>query len=119
MPIIKLVINNELINKRNGIMSFDVRPVRQPMIQNSQSMKNDGGGGNLGYMRQGKKKKDEEENNNNIELLNSNDSLDSIQLCFEEDNEEQKNESSNFLNDIVKKIANTFNKKTNNPFQNT
>ncbi len=42
-------------------MSFDVNVLStKPVIKAAASMQNDGGGGNLGYMAQGRKKKEEE-----------------------------------------------------------
>lgn len=42
-------------------MSFDVSVLStKPVIKAAASMQNDGGGGNLGYMAQGRKKKEEE-----------------------------------------------------------
>ena len=42
-------------------MSFDLGPIKRPMIQESQNMQNNGGGGNLGYMAQGDGEESEEE----------------------------------------------------------
>ena len=44
-------------------MSFNFNgPSFRPMIQESQAMQNNGGGGNTGYFQRGKKKKDKEIN---------------------------------------------------------
>ena len=43
-------------------MDFNI-PSNRPMIQESQSMANNGGGGNLGYFQRGKKKKEDEPQN--------------------------------------------------------
>ncbi len=43
-------------------MSFNINgPQNKPMIQESQNMQNNGGGGNLGYFKRGKKKDEEKE----------------------------------------------------------
>lgn len=43
-------------------MSFDVNVLSsKPVIREAQSMQNDGGGGNLGYMSQGEKQKKQQE----------------------------------------------------------
>ncbi len=45
-------------------MSFNISgpvPSRKPVIREAQSMENNGGGGNLGYMKQEKKKEKEDE----------------------------------------------------------
>lgn len=44
-------------------MSFNINgPSNKPIIQETQNMKNNGGGGNLGYFKRGKKNDDENEN---------------------------------------------------------
>lgn len=44
-------------------MSFDVNVLSsKPVIKAAASMQNDGGGGNLGYMSQGRRKKEEQKN---------------------------------------------------------
>ena len=44
-------------------MSFDVNVLStKPVIKAAASMNNDGGGGNLGYMAQGRKKEEKERN---------------------------------------------------------
>lgn len=48
-------------------MSFDVNVLStKPMIRETASMQNDGGGGNLGYMEQGNQKKKERQTNESI-----------------------------------------------------
>ena len=45
-------------------MSFDVNVLStKPVIKPASSMQNDGGGGNLGYMFQGRNQKDDEQKN--------------------------------------------------------
>ncbi len=101
-------------------MSFDVGPIKQPLIQKSQQMLNDGGGGNLGYMQRGKKKKEEETSEEN--LLDK-DEVDILQLNSDEDSEfveEQGDFSpSKWLGNIVDKIAEKVVKKPDNPFHST
>jgi len=70
-------------------MSFDLGPVKRPMIQESQNMQNNGGGGNLGYMAQG----DEEETENtneeeNTHLLDKNDDVDVVDINIKEEEED-------------------------------
>lgn len=48
-------------------MSFDVNVLSsKPVIKAAASMQNDGGGGNLGYMSQGKREKEEKREEINI-----------------------------------------------------
>lgn len=44
-------------------MSFDVSVSAQPVIKPAAQMHNDGGGGNLGYMSQGRRQKKQDEKN--------------------------------------------------------
>lgn len=105
-------------------MSFDIRPInQQPMILGTQQMKNDGGGGNLGYMQQGKKKEKEEKEQE--EQLLAKDSTDSIELNFDDgiDDIEENNDSfsaKKWIENISSKISDKFSKKTknSNPFAN-
>lgn len=101
-------------------MSFDIGPIKQPMIQSSQRMQNDGGGGNLGYMSQGRKKKDEEEKEK--ELLSADES-DVLQLNIDDEISDFKEDEDNFsaskwIGSIAEKIAGKIHKKPSNPFQN-
>lgn len=101
-------------------MSFDVSPIKQPMILSSQRMQNDGGGGNLGYMNQGRKKKEKEKDTN--EMFSEKEDTDVIQLNID-DNTKDFNENeetfsaSKWFENVAGKIASKLNKKSNNPFQ--
>lgn len=107
-------------------MSFNLQPIRQPLIQGSQSMKNDGSSaGNLGYMQQGKKKKDEDSKDNEI---NTNylekDEPDILQLEFDDgtkkktvEKSEKKEPKKSWINNIIDKFSDKT-PKSNNPFEN-
>lgn len=102
-------------------MSFDLSPIKQPLIQSSQRMQNDGGGGNLGYMNQGRKKKNEKEDEKNS-LLNQDDA-DVIQLSVEDDLSFEIETDINFspkkwFGEVVDKISDKIVKKPSNPFKN-
>lgn len=105
-------------------MSFDIRPVnQQPMVLGTQQMKNDGGGGNLGYMQQGKKKEKQEKKQE--EQLLSQDSVDSIELNFDNsvDDFQEKDDAfsaKKWIENVSAKISDKLFKKANNsnPFAN-
>lgn len=104
-------------------MSFNLGPINQPMIQSAQAMQNNGGGGNLGYMHQGKKKKDEEngENENLLPKITDEDTPDILQLEFDDGTKKNNNSEEkqpNWLNGVVDKIAHKLVKKNSNPFKN-
>lgn len=105
-------------------MSFDIRPInQQPMVLGAQQMKNDGGGGNLGYMHQGKKKEKEEKEQE--EKLLAKDNTDSIELNFDDSVDDFKEKEDSFsakkwLENVSSKISNKLFKKSinSNPFAN-
>lgn len=69
-------------------MSFNLQgPREQPMIQNAQSMRNNGGGGNLGYFK-GRKNKNDKDKDKNKSLF-SKDEEDSFVLSNSEEVEEE------------------------------
>lgn len=96
-------------------MSFSFNgPSFRPMIQESQSMKNNGGGGNTGYFQRGKKKKGED-----IDIFGASEDRDEFVLS--EDENEVK-EPEGFLDKIVKKTRDVVQKvkdttENNNPFK--
>ena len=101
-------------------MSYDVNPIRQPLIQNSQRMQNDGGGGNLGYMQQGGKNKDKEEEQQ--QSLLEKDEQDILQLDsnsddFKEDEEEGTVDAKKWFISVVDKFKSKSAPKSQNPFK--
>lgn len=81
-------------------MSFGINgPSPKFGIQEAQNMRNNGGGGNLGYFQRGKKKKDKKEDKDEIDVFQS--SLDENDILMPD--EDTKNESfldkaSEFIN---------------------
>ena len=97
-------------------MSFDFKgPSYRPMIQESQHMKNNGGGGNLGYFQQGKKEKDKEEQADLFE--GSKDTFEPE--ITEEENQSGLDKLKGLLNNVVDKAKNAINNinKNENPFK--
>lgn len=86
-------------------MSFDVNVLSsKPIIKAAASMQNDGGGGNLGYMAQGRRKEEEKEKkylDNSIFLKQNEGDI----FGFEKDLEMPKEKSMvEKIVDFVKKI---------------
>lgn len=80
-------------------MSFDVNVLStKPVIKAASSMQNDGGGGNLGYMSQGRKQKKEEKKylDENIFMKPQGDDL------FSFDKEPEMPEEESVLKKVVK-----------------
>ncbi len=102
-------------------MSFDVGPIKQPLIQSSQRMQNDGGGGNLGYMQQGGKQKDKEEEKQQSLLEQDEEDILQLELNsadFEENKDETTIDAKKWFNSVVNKIASKVVPKNQNPFKN-
>lgn len=97
-------------------MSFDFKgPNFKPMIQETQQMKNNGGGGNLGYFKKGKK--DENQSQTETGDLFEGHEEDSFEHKLEIEEEEENYFSSikKWFNNLIKKIKKGFAHKTN-PF---
>ncbi|MBO6088545.1 hypothetical protein J6P92_09425 [bacterium] len=89
-------------------MSFDVNVLSsKPIIKAAASMQNDGGGGNLGYMSQGRKKQDEKEKNHFDESIFLNKSFDDT-FGFSKPLELPKEKS--FIEKIVEFVKNLLKK---------
>ena len=102
-------------------MSFSFNgPSFRPMIQESQSMFNDGGGGNTGYFQRGKKKKQEK----TIDVFAENNEPDSFTPTTDDENElsPQQEKNTDILNTIIEKTKKVVKKAqtnippSNNPF---
>lgn len=91
-------------------MSFEIggpSPSRKPVIREAQSMENNGGGGNLGYMQNRKKKKEKNEDEFETELqILEEDSFGN--KAFKNENEENEKKPS-FLDKIKGAIKKTDN----------
>ena len=96
-------------------MSFDLGPIKRPMIQESQNMQNNGGGGNLGYMAQGDGEESEEElyEEENLHLLEQSDDVDVVDIEIQDNAEDFDDDININLNPkgLLNKITNKlFNK---------
>lgn len=97
-------------------MSFSFNfPTNRPMIQESQSMKNNGGGGNTGYFQRGKKKKGENENS---PIFPEKEDVDTF-ILEEKISDNLSLKKDNVLNSFInkaKKVIQQPKKISNNPF---
>ncbi len=97
-------------------MSFNFNgPSYRPMIQESQSMKNNGGGGNTGYFQRGKKKKDKE-----VDVFSEAKEQDSFisEDAFEEKPKEKLlDKIIEKTKNIMKNVEEKTSQKPNNPFE--
>lgn len=83
-------------------MSFNINgPDNKPVIREAQSMLNDGGAGNTGYMMAGRRKKENEE-----EELLLNEEVDDKFVKSEDFNEKDEDEDLTFYDKIVRFLAN-------------
>ncbi len=89
-------------------MSFDVNVLStKPIIKAAANMQNDGGGGNLGYMSQGRKKKEEKEKKYlDDSIFMKKDSVD----MFGYDKEPEMPQESSFLSKVTNIIKNALKK---------
>ncbi len=89
-------------------MSFDVNVLSQkPVIKAAANMQNDGGGGNLGYMSQGRK--GEKEKKEEINIFAQKPEIDTFTVSGKFDFEEDEPfDISKFIADIVTKIRSYF-----------
>ena len=88
-------------------MSFDVNVLSsKPVIKAASSMQNDGGGGNLGYMSQGRKEEKEEHKYLDKSIFMKQQGED----IFSFDREPDIPEENFSLSNIISKIINTIKK---------
>ena len=84
-------------------MSFDVNVLSsKPVIKAAASMQNDGGGGNLGYMSQGRK--EHEEKHEEINIFAKKPEMDTFSLSSKIDVPEADFSLKDFLNEIIESI---------------
>lgn len=89
-------------------MSFDVNVLSsKPIIKAAASMQNDGGGGNLGYMSQGRKK-DEERKYLDESIFLKNDSIDMFGYDKEPEIPEEKFSLLKFIENIISSVKKIF-----------
>ena len=88
-------------------MSMNSGPIgHQPIIQQAQTMQNNGGGGNLGYMR-ARKKQEEKEKDKLDEVILSTNCGDDSELVLDIDEE---NKNTNLMRKFINFILSLFHK---------
>lgn len=88
-------------------MSFGINgPSPTFGIQEAQSMRNNGGGGNLGYFQRGKKKKDEKKPKDEIDVFQLSQDENDI-LLTDEDTQNKDTQKETFL-DKASEFINMF-----------
>jgi len=92
-------------------MSFDVNVLSsKPIIKAAASMQNDGGGGNLGYMSQGRKKEEKERKYLDESIFLKNESVDLFSYNKEPEIPEEKSFLQNIIEIITSSIKKIFSK---------
>ncbi len=91
-------------------MSFDVNVLSsKPVIKAAANMQNDGGGGNLGYMSQGRK--EQEEKREEINIFAQKPQIDTFSMSGKlEIPEEEDFDISKWIAEIILKIRNLLGK---------
>lgn len=90
-------------------MSFDVNVFStKPVIKAAASMQNDGGGGNLGYMAQGRHQKDEEKKHLDENIFMKKQGEDIFNLDKEPEMPEDNFSLGKLISDILNTIKNLF-----------
>lgn len=93
-------------------MSFDVNVLStKPVIKAAASMQNDGGGGNLGYMAQGRKKENKEKKYLEENIFMQAQGKDIFDFDKEPEMPEEKFSIAKLISDIIETIKNIFIKK--------
>lgn len=93
-------------------MSFDVNVLStKPVIKAAASMNNDGGGGNLGYMSQGRKKEEKERKYLDESIFMKNNGEDIFGFDKEPDMPESKFSISAILANIISTVRKVLNLK--------
>jgi len=90
-------------------MSFDVNVLStKPVIKAAASMQNDGGGGNLGYMAQGRKKDEKEKKYLDENIFMKQHSEDIFSFDKEPEMPEDSFSFAKLISDILNTIKNLF-----------
>lgn len=90
-------------------MSFDVNVLStKPVIKATASMQNDGGGGNLGYMAQGRKKENKEKKYLEENIFMQTPGKDIFDFDKEPEMPEENFSITKLISDIIKSIKNLF-----------
>ena len=88
-------------------MSFDVNVLStKPVIKAAASMQNDGGGGNLGYMAQGRKKENKEKKYLEENIFMQTQGKDIFDFDKEPEMPEEKFSIAKLISDIIETIKN-------------
>lgn len=88
-------------------MSFDVNVLSsKPVIKAAASMQNDGGGGNLGYMSQGRR--ENEEKREEINIFAQKPEIDTFSLSSKIDVPETEFSLKDIVNEILESIKRIF-----------
>ena len=88
-------------------MSFDVNVLSsKPIIKAAANMQNDGGGGNLGYMSQGRK--EQEERHEEINIFAQKPQVDTFSMSGKIEPEEIEYSLIDYLKEIIDTIKNLF-----------
>lgn len=98
-------------------MSFDFKGSNniRPMIQETQHMKNNGGGGNLGYFQRGKKEEGHKQNEQTDLFEGHEDDSFEHKLDLDEEKNNFLTTIKNWFNNLINKIKKSFSQKSN-PF---
>lgn len=109
-------------------MSYGLGPVNNSIVNGSQGLQNNGGGGNLGYMSQGKKEEKEENKENETNLLQKNDDIDTVDISVNDPEYSDKKDDFDtaenfnpkiFISKIADKIKDKIRKTPSNPFHSS
>lgn len=88
-------------------MSFDVNVLSaKPVIKAAASMNNDGGGGNLGYMAQGRRKEEKDRKYLDESIFMKGNGEDIFGMAKEPDMPDEKFSLTKFIFEIINKIKN-------------
>lgn len=88
-------------------MSFGINgPSPKFGIQEAQNMRNNGGGGNLGYFQRGKKKKDKKNDKDEIDVFQS--SIDENDILIPDEDVKNENALKETLLDKASEFINMF-----------
>lgn len=86
-------------------MSFDVNVLSsKPVIKAAANMQNDGGGGNLGYMSQGRREDKEHKEEINIFAQKPQYDTFSVSGKFESEQDEEPFDIAKFIADVIIKV---------------
>lgn len=106
-------------------MSYGLGPVNNSVVNGSQGLQNNGGGGNLGYMSHDKKEEKDDKKDNDTNLLQKNDDIDVVDITvndpeysenFPKSEPDKSFNPKNFIKKIATDIKDKICPKPSNPF---